>query len=62
MKDKDLLKLLLHNGWRVKRISGSHYILTKDGLIETVPVYGRDLAPRLLNAILKHTGLKKENL
>lgn len=37
MKDKDLLKLLLYNGWRVKRISGSHYILSKDGLIETFP-------------------------
>ena len=51
MKDKDLLKLLQHNGWKVKRIQGSHHILEKDGMIETVPT-------GLLNSILKRHGLK----
>lgn len=62
MKDKELLKLLLHKGWKIKRISGSHYIIAKDDLIETIPVHGKDLPTGLLNAIMKHTGLKKENL
>lgn len=58
MKDKDLLKLLQHNGWKVKRIQGSHHILEKDGMIETVPVHGKDVPTGLLNSILKRHGLK----
>lgn len=58
MKDKDLLKLLLKNGWVVKRINGSHHILQKDGKIQVVPIHNRDVPTGLLNAILKETGLK----
>ena len=58
MKDKDLLKLLQHNGWKVKRIQGSHHIHEKDGMIETVPVHGKDVPTGLLNSILKRHGLK----
>lgn len=29
MKDKELLKLLLKNGWQLSEIKGSHHILTK---------------------------------
>ena len=58
MRDKDLLKLLLQNGWELKRIHGSHYILEKDGRIETIPVHGKDVPNGLLNAILKRAGLK----
>lgn len=58
MKDKDLLKLFLRNGWRIKRINGSHYILEKDGQIETIPIHGKDVPTGLLNSILKRHGLK----
>lgn len=58
MKDKDLVNLLKKNGWEVSRIHGSHYVLEKDGRIETVPVHGKDISTGLLNAILKRTGLK----
>lgn len=58
MRDKELLKLLLQNGWELKRIHGSHHILEKDGRIETIPVHGKDVPNGLLNAILKRTGLK----
>lgn len=58
MKDKDLLNLLRKNGWEVKRIHGSHYILQKGDKTETVPVHGKDVPTGLLNAILKRTGLK----
>lgn len=58
MKDKDLLKLLKQNGWKLNRIHGSHHILEKDGKIETIPIHGKDVPTGLLNAILKRTGLK----
>ena len=56
MKDKDLLKLLEKNGWKVVRIHGSHHIVQKDGKTITVPVHGRDVPTGLLNAILKDEG------
>ena len=59
MKDKDLLKLLLDNGWILVRIKGSHHIVEKDGQIETIPIHGKDVPIGLLNKILKRTGLKK---
>lgn len=58
MLDKDLLKLYLKNGWAVKRINGSHYILEKDGQIETIPIHGKDVPKGLLNKLLKRLGLK----
>lgn len=59
MKDKDLLKLLLNNGWPLVRINGSHHIVEKSGQIETIPIHGKDVPIGLLNKILKRTGLKK---
>ena len=59
MKDKDLLKLLLDNGWTLVRIKGIHRIVEKNGLIETIPIHGKDVPTGLLNKILKRTGLKK---
>lgn len=58
MKDKDLLKLLQKNGWKIERIRGSHHILIKGDKTEVVPVHGKDVPTGLLNVILKRTGLK----
>lgn len=58
MKDKDLLKLLKQNGWKVVRIHGSHHVLQKGSETEVVPIHGRDVPTGLLNTILKRTGLK----
>ena len=58
MKDKDLLKLLYRNGWKLKRIRGSHHVLQKDDRIEVIPVHGKDIPNGLLNAILKRTNIK----
>ena len=58
MKDKDLLKLLQQNGWKVIRVQGSHHIMQKGEQIEVIPVHGRDVPSGLLNKILKSTGLK----
>lgn len=59
MKDKDLLKDLLKNGWVLVRVHGSHHIVEKNGKIETIPIHGKDVPKGLLNAILKRTGLKQ---
>lgn len=58
MRDKDLLKLLLSNGWVLVRVNGSHHIVEKNGMIETIPIHGKDVPKGLLNKILKRTGLK----
>ena len=58
MRDKDLLKLMQKNGWKVVRVNGSHHILETDGKIETIPIHGKDVPNGLLNAILKRHGLK----
>ena len=58
MKDKELLKLLLKNGWRIERIRGSHNILVKGDKTEVIPIHGKDVPTGLLNAIMKRTGLK----
>ena len=42
MSGKEVVRLLLANGWQLDRINGSHYIMK----------------PGLLNAILKQAGLK----
>lgn len=58
MKDKDLLKALQKDGWKVVRINGSHHILQKDDKTETLPIHGKDVPTGLLNKIIKRTGLK----
>ena len=52
MKDKDLLKLLLKNGWKDVRQRGSHHRLKKDDQVEVIAVHGKDVPTGLLNAIL----------
>ena len=58
MRDKDLLKLLLRNGWQIVRIKGSHHSLRKGNQTITIPIHGKDVKTGLLNAILKQAGLK----
>jgi len=62
MKVRDVVRILLADGWFEARTRGSHRQfkhLEKGGLV-TVP--GRpndDLAPGTLNSILKQAGLKR---
>lgn len=58
MKDKDLLKLLIKNGWEDRRQRGSHHRLVKGEHFEVIAVHGKDVPAGLLNAIMKRTGLK----
>ena len=58
MKGKDLVRLLINEGWRIDRIKGSHYIMKKDSRTEIIPVHNTDIPKGLLSAILKRTGIK----
>ncbi len=57
MYPKELLKELLKNGWRIKRQSGSHIIIEKDGQIEVIPMHNKELKTR---NITKHN--KKDKI
>lgn len=53
MKDKDMLKLLLKNGWKLDRVNGSHHILVRGNQHISLPIHGQDLKPGLEKAIRK---------
>ncbi len=59
MNGKEVIKKLKANGWFVKRIRGSHYMMS-DGS-KTVPVAvhrGKDIPIGTLKSIEKSTGVK----
>ena len=58
MKDADLLKLMIKNGWKLARINGSHHVVQKGDKTEVIPIHGKDVPTGLLNKILKRAGLK----
>jgi predicted RNA binding protein YcfA (HicA-like mRNA interferase family) len=55
---------LLQVGWRIKRQSGSHKTLAREGWPDVVfAFHDRDeIGPRMLARLAKHTGLKPEDL
>jgi Predicted periplasmic or secreted lipoprotein len=57
MKDRELLKLFLKNGWYEVRITESHHILEKDGQTVSIPVHGKDMKKGLEAALLKKAEL-----
>lgn len=59
-----LLQALLRMGWQVKRQSGSHRTLARDGWPDYVFAFhdGDDIGPRMLARIAKHTGLTPGDL
>lgn len=59
-KAKQVLAALLSIGWRVKRQTGSHRTLSRDGSPDFVFAFhdGDEIGPRMLSHIAKHTGLQ----
>lgn len=50
---------LMANGWRAKRIRGSHHMMEKDGRVIPIPVHGTaDIGKGLLADIERQTGVK----
>jgi predicted RNA binding protein YcfA (HicA-like mRNA interferase family) len=58
------LTALLKLGWRLKRQTGSHKTLAREGWPDFVFSFhdGEELGPRMLARIAKHTGLTPEDL
>jgi predicted RNA binding protein YcfA (HicA-like mRNA interferase family) len=63
-KAKRVLASLVVIGWQVKRQSGSHRTLARDGWPDVVFAFhdGEEIGPRMLARIAKHTGLSPEDL
>lgn len=63
-KARPVLKALESIGWKVKRTSGSHRTLMRQGYQDYVFSFHdkEEIGPRMLARISKHTGLKPEDL
>lgn len=63
-KAKRVLAALLRIGWRLKRKSGSHRILTRPNWADVVFAFHdkEEIGPRMLARIAKVTGLRPEDL
>lgn len=63
-KAKRVLAALLRIGWRIKRQSGSHRTLARDGWAHVVFAFHDDeeIGPAMLAKIAKLTGLEPGNL
>lgn len=59
-----VLAALRKRGWEIKRQSGSHRVLAKEGLTDYVFAFHDkdEIGPRMLARIAKHTGLEPEDL
>jgi len=64
VKAKRLLAALLRLGWQVKRQSGSHKTLSRNGWPDYVFAFhdGDEIGPKMLARIAKHTGLSPNDL
>jgi len=63
-KARRVYSALLGLGWRLKRQSGSHRTLSRNGWPDFVFAFhdGDEIGPKMLGRIAKHTGLKPEDL
>ena len=63
-KAKRVYAALMHLGWQLKRQTGSHRTLVREGWPDFVFAFHDDdeIGPRMLARIAKHTGLKPEDL
>lgn len=63
-KARRVFAALLKLGWRMKRQTGSHRTLSREGWPDFVFAFhdGEELGPRMLARIARHTGLRPEDL
>lgn len=63
-KARRVLAALLRIGWQVKRESGSHRTLAREGWPDYVFAFheAEEIGPRMLARIARHTGLTPEDL
>lgn len=63
-RSRRVLAALLRIGWRVKRQTGSHRVLQRDGWTDVVFAFHDDeeIGPRMLARLAKVTGLTPRDL
>lgn len=63
-KAKRVLAALQRLGWQVKRQTGSHKTLAREGSVDFVFAFheGDEIGPKMLARIAKQTGLKPGDL
>ena len=63
-KARKVLGALFRIGWTVKRQTGSHRTLQRDGWPDVVFAFhdGDEIGPKMLARIARNTGLKAEDL
>ncbi|MBK9361409.1 MAG: type II toxin-antitoxin system HicA family toxin [Rubrivivax sp.] len=63
-KARHVLAALARLGWRVKRQTGSHKTLAREGWSDVVFAFhdGDEIGPKMLARLAKHTGLRPEDL
>jgi len=63
-KASRVLRALLRIGWTVKRQTGSHRTLSRDGWSDYVFAFhdSEEIGARMLTRIAKHTGLTRGDL
>lgn len=63
-KARVVLAGLLRLGWSVKRQSGSHKVLSREGWADFIFAFheGEEIGPRMLARIARHTGLRPDDL
>lgn len=63
-KAKRLLAALYRIGWALKRETGSHKTLSRDGWPDVVFAFhdGDEVGPRMMARVARRTGLKVEDL
>lgn len=63
-KARRVLAALLRSGWPIKRQTGSHRVLQRDGWPDYVFAFhdGDEIGPRMLKRIAKHTGLDPDDV
>jgi predicted RNA binding protein YcfA (HicA-like mRNA interferase family) len=59
-----VLQALLRIGWYIKRTTGSHRVLSREGWADYVFAFhdGDEIGPKALARIAKATGLRPEDL
>jgi predicted RNA binding protein YcfA (HicA-like mRNA interferase family) len=63
-KAKRVLAALLRLGWSIKRTTGSHRVLEKQGFPDFIFAFhdSEEVGPKMLSRIAKASGLKPEDL
>lgn len=64
VRAKVLFKALLRIGWHIKRQSGSHRTLSREGWPDYTFAFhdSEEVGPRMLARVAKHTGLTPSDL